>query len=461
VIRSLNFRLLLAFILVILVTVGTASFFVASNSWDEIKRFEERNNQVRNARVEYLITHFYYVNESWDGIQSLVEQLATMDDKHIIVTDLNDVVIADSENKLVGKTYSTSEQGIPLFLPVIDMSPPSQAPPPGPPDSQNRVATLYIDPQDSSVLAIYLSSAINRFLIWGALLAIGIALVVTWFISRTILSPIRILTNTAKKLGKGDFSQRVHIKSRDEVGALAETFNSMASNLERNEKLRRNMVADVAHELRTPLSNVSGYLEAIRDGVVKPDTTTIISLSEEVDLLSRLVEDLQELALSDAGELKLIQQPADLSQLIEQSVLAVQTKVMEKNIEISFTVPENFPILNIDYHRISQVLRNLLANAIRHTPSGGKITVSVTREDNLAKIAVTDTGEGIPAEDLSNMFERFYRVDKSRARSGGGSGLGLTIAKRMVEAHGGTIRVQSELGKGSCFTFTLPIEFPA
>jgi signal transduction histidine kinase len=232
----------------------------------------------------------------------------------------------------------------------------------------------------------------------------------------------------------------------------------MASDLERIEKLRRDMVADVAHELRTPLSNIAGYLEAIRDDVVKPDTATIASLSEETALLSRLVDDLQELALADAGELKLVRQPESIYQLVEQSVKAVQVTATEQGLEITTALAADLPLVDIDYHRIIEVLHNLLTNSIKHTPSGGKINVQAEQSGQFVRVSVTDNGEGIPAADVPYLFERFYRVDKSRTRNGGGSGLGLTITKRLVEAHGGTIGVQSELGKGSSFFFTVPVD---
>jgi signal transduction histidine kinase len=457
VIHNLQFRLLLSFILIIIVTIGAASFFVARSLWDQIKSYEELNDSIRMSRVISLISRYYFINGSWDGIQSLVEQLGTMEEKRIILTDPSGVTIADSKKDLIGKKYQTTEVGEDITLPVISI--PSQT-------DQNSliitdtsltIGTVYISPQGSSVLTIYLSSTINRFLIWGALLAIAIAIIVTFFLSRRILSPIRALTYTAKKLGKGDFNSRVDIKDRGELGELANTFNSMAGDLQRNEVLRRNMVADVAHELRTPLSNVSGYLEAIRDDVIKPEPSVIFSLSEEVDLLSRLVNDLQELALADAGELKLECQPENLSQLIDQSVKSIQAKVIEKGLITATNLPENIPLVDIDYHRISQVLRNLLANAIIHTPSGGKINVSAELAGKFVHVIVTDTGEGIPLSDLPNMFERFYRVDKSRSRTAGGSGLGLTIVKRLVEAHGGSVAVASELGKGSSFSFTVPV----
>jgi two-component system sensor histidine kinase BaeS len=231
----------------------------------------------------------------------------------------------------------------------------------------------------------------------------------------------------------------------------------MADDLERNERLRRNMTADIAHELRTPLSNLRGYLEAASDGLVKMDDAAVHSLGEEASSLSRLVDDLQELSLADAGELKLIIQPEDISHLITETVTVLQAKASVKNINISTDLPAKLPEANIDSHRIKQVLYNLLDNAVAHTGPEGRITVTARQEGDCLYISVADTGEGIPAEDLPLIFERFYRVDKSRTRATGGTGLGLTIAKRLVEAHGGRIDVRSRPGQGTTFTFSLPI----
>jgi signal transduction histidine kinase len=453
VIHNLQFRLMVAFILVIAVTIGFASFFVARATITEYQRYEDRAEQINATRIQFLVTNYYFSNRSWEGVQTLLEQLDAMGVGRIVVTDESGTVVGDSQNQLLGKVYRSNDEGTPLILPVITISPSSQ------PSSQNTVfGTLYITPQAASAVSIYLSSALGRYLLWGGLIALGIAMLVTFFLSRRILSPIRALTSTARQLGKGDFSQRVNIKDKGEVGELAQTFNSMASDLERTEKLRRDMVADIAHELRTPLSNVSGYLEAIRDEVVKPDTTTISSLSEEVDLLSRLVNDLQELTLADAGELKMVRQTDDISQLIAQSVAAAQTVAIGKGLQMRSEVQTALPPVFIDHQRISQVLRNFLANAITHTPPGGTISVAAQSKDKFIEVSVADNGEGIPAKDLPNIFERFYRVDKSRARSRGGSGLGLTIAKRLVEAHGGKVAVQSLEGQGSRFSFTLPVQ---
>ena len=288
-------------------------------------------------------------------------------------------------------------------------------------------------------------------------MAVALALLLTFLLSWRVLAPVKALTVSARRIGQGDFSQRVLFQDKGEMGELAQSFNLMASELERNEELRRNMVADVAHELRTPLTNLKGYLEAVSDGVLTPDAATIRSLYEETTLLSRLVDDLQELALAEAGQLKLFPQPEDIHELINRVVALMRPRATAKGISVSVEPSQTLPPVNIDAQRISQVLRNLLENAVAHTDKGGTISVAAWQQDNWVKVSVADTGEGIPAEDIPNMFERFYRVDKSRARATGGSGLGLTIAKRLVEAHGGKIEVQSELGKGSRFSFTIPL----
>jgi signal transduction histidine kinase len=279
----------------------------------------------------------------------------------------------------------------------------------------------------------------------------------TLIFSRRILSPIKVLTEAARRLGQGDFSPRLELKDKGEVGELARAFNTMANDLERAEQLRRNMVADVAHELRTPLSNIRGYLEAVNDGMMKPDAEAIQSLNEEAVRLTRLIDELQELSLAEAGELKLICQDEDISKLIKQAALALKTQAASKGVSVSIDLASDVPLVSIDSQRIAQVLHNLLDNALVHTDKGARITIGATRKDNWVEVAVVDTGAGIPDEDLPNIFERFYRVDKSRARATGGSGLGLTIAKRLVEAHGGNIEVQSELGKGTRLAFTLLI----
>ena len=444
-IHSLHFRLLAAFALVIIVIIGSVFFFTYRTTRSEIGRFGERMELMQARRVEFQLSSHYYHQGGWEGIQPFVAQWGNLYGKRIILTDTDRVVVADSEGELLGALYTADTPGRPM----------------SPPWETGTIGILYINPRVSpevdlaSLHIVY--RTIGRFFIWGGLLAVAIALLLTFVLSRRILAPVKALTVAARRLGKGDFSQRVYSRDKGEVGELAQSFNSMADDLERAERLRRNMVADVAHELRTPLSNLSGYLEAIRDGVVKPDADTIRSLDEEASSLSRLVDDLQELSLADAGELKLTCQEEDISNLIKQAVAALQPKAAAKGLTVSVNLPDDLPPVNIDSHRIRQVLHNLLENAVAHTTQGDTITVTSWQQDNQVKVSVADTGAGIPAKDLPNIFERFYRVDKSRTRATGGTGLGLTIAKRLVEAHGGKIEVQSEPGKGSTFTFALPI----
>ncbi|MFH1646349.1 MAG: ATP-binding protein, partial [Chloroflexota bacterium] len=385
--------------------------------------------------------------------QPLVVQWGDVYGRHIILTENDGTVVADSDEKLLGMTYQTETPGVPMSATPGIMGMMGTG--------GGDIGRLYISHGESRDLARASMQityrTIGRFFLWGGLLAIAIAILLTFILSRRILAPVKALTSAARQFGRGDFSLRVPSRDKGEVGELAESFNTMADNLERNERLRRGMVADVAHELRTPLSNLNGYLEAIRDGVIQPNEDAIRSLSEEASTLSRLVKDLQELSLADAGELKLVRQSEDISRLVRETVISLQAKASAKHLNISTDLPEGLPGVNIDSHRIKQVLHNLMDNAVVHTGSEGSITVRARHEADLVYISVTDTGEGISAADLPFIFERFYRVDKSRTRATGGSGLGLTIAKRLVEAHGGTIEVRSDPGHGTTFTFTLPV----
>ena len=447
-IHSLRFRLLVAFTLAILVAIGSTFFFVSGATRGEIERYGARVNEARVTRMQTELSRFYFIYRNWNGIQPYIEQWGNLYGQRIVLTNSTGTVVADSQGELLGQRKNPDSSGRPLGV----MGPMGQG---------GAIGTLYVTERASQELGLaslqVLFGAIGRFFIWGSLVAVAIALVITFILSQRILSPVRALTLAARRLGQGDLSQRVASKDKSEVGELAQAFDIMAENLERTEQLRKNMVADVAHELRTPLSNIKGYLEAVSDGVITSDADTIRKLDEEATLLARLVEDLQELSLAEAGTLKLICQAENIAGLINQTVTIVQAKALVKGLSISAVLPDALPPVNIDAHRISQVLRNLLENAIAYTAAGGTVTVAVRVQDNrMIEVSVTDTGHGIPAGDLPFIFERFYRVDKSRTRATGGSGLGLTIAKRLVEAHGGTITVQSEPGKGSRFAFTLP-----
>jgi len=453
VIHSLWFRLLVAFALVIVVTIGTIYGFVSSGIRGEIERYEEIREQIFIVDTQDVLAGHYYEYGSWDGVQYVASNRSALFGSRIVLTDVAGVVIADSQGEFgPGQQYRRPATGGPPGKYFVVFSEDWEEP---------ITLTLYMDPSqlagDDAGSPRAFAEAIDRFLIVGGLLAIGIALLLTFVLSRRMSSPIGALATTAGRLGRGELSHRVRLKEKGEVQVLAQAFNAMAADLEHAEQLRRNLVADVAHELRTPLSNIRGYLEAIHDGVVKPDAATIRSLNEEAALLSRLVDELQELSLAEAGELKMVLQTEDVADLVKQVVASWQPQVAAKGISLSLDLPERLPKAKIDWQRISQVLHNLLENAVSHTGEGGTIVVAAARQGHWVEVSVADTGEGIPAADLPNVFERFYRVDRSRARATGGSGLGLTIAKRMVEAHGGKIEAQSKLGRGSRFSFTVPV----
>ena len=285
-----------------------------------------------------------------------------------------------------------------------------------------------------------------------------LALVLGSLLFRQITSPLRSLSQTAQAIAAGQLGRRVDIKTGDEIGQLAKSFNYMAESLAQADVQRRNMVADIAHELGTPLTVVQGNLEAILDGVYDLNLENVASIHEQTVLLSRLVADLRDLALAEAGQLHLDLQPVDLASLVDRVIEGFEAQASDKGISLKVNVPADLPQINGDEQRLNQVLFNLISNALRHTPSGGTITTVGEIKENRVVIKVQDTGSGIPPEDLPHIFERFYRADRSRARTSGGSGLGLTIAKQIIEAHDGQIWVQSWLGAGSTFAFSLPVK---
>ena len=446
-IHRLWFRLGLTFAVIIFVTVVAVYFFVSERIATEMEDYAAISAQYRSLQIRSQLYFHYLDKGSWEDVQPVVEALGVSGTRIILVA-VNGTVVGDSKRELLGANYTDSSND-PLEMSLVRGG------------VKEVLGHAYItsDPATEPYVTPFLklSSSINRSLLLGGSLAIGIALLLTFVLSRRMTSPIEVLAKAARRLGHGDLSQRVRLQGESEVTALAEAFNSMAADLEYAEQLRRNMVADVAHELRTPLSNIQGYLEAIRDGVVEPDAAAIRSLSEETYLLSRLVNELQELSLAEAGELKLVYQAEDITNLVKQAVTPWQPQLTAGEISLSLELPDNLPLVTIDWQRVNEVLHNLLKNAVAHTPKGGAINVAAGAKGKWVEVSVSDTGEGIPAEDLPHIFERFYRVDKSRARATGGSGLGLTIAKRLIEAHGGTIAVQSKLGEGSRFSFTLPV----
>ena len=303
---------------------------------------------------------------------------------------------------------------------------------------------------------------ISRYMIVTILVGGAVGVLMSVRVSRTLSAPLDRLAAAARAIGAGKLDQRVTVGGSQEIVTVAHAFNDMAGALEQAEKLRRDMVADVAHELRTPLSVLQGNLQAILDDVYPLDKAEIARLHEQTQLLSRLVEDLRVLSQADAGQLSLSLQRVDLGALVADQIENFAPMAAEKEITLDAETGVELPPVEADPSRLSQVLHNLLDNALRHTPSGGTVHVRVSTDAGQLRVAVRDSGEGIAAEHLPHVFDRFYRVDTARGRNAGGAGLGLAIARSIVTAHGGTIHVESDpvAGPGSTFIVHLPAAPP-
>ncbi len=293
-------------------------------------------------------------------------------------------------------------------------------------------------------------------LLWSAGAAMLAAVAVSLFVSNRIVTPIRRVLAASRRIAAGHYAERVSPWEDDELGALADQFNTMATELEAAERRRVALIGDVAHELRTPLATIEGYAEGLLDGVVEPGPETWAVIHDEVRRLRRLVQDLQELSRAEARQLPLKFQPVAPRALIEQAVSVIAPQFAETGVVLTHEVALDLPAVRADPDRIQQVLINLLGNALRHTPPGGTVSLRAEPAARVVTFHIADTGSGIAPEHLPHLFERFYRVDRARSRALGGHGIGLTIAEALVEVHDGSIWAASPgLGQGATFSFTL------
>jgi two-component system, OmpR family, sensor histidine kinase BaeS len=295
-------------------------------------------------------------------------------------------------------------------------------------------------------------------LILAAAGAMLVALFIGLILARTLIRPIQALTDAAQNMSRGHLDQQVKVTSKDEIGQLGEAFNTMSQEVARVNRLRKQMTADIAHDLRTPLTVISGYVESMRDGVLAPTPQRLSIIYAEIDRLQNLVGDLKMLSQVDAGELPLHPQYVPAEQVLEHAAAPFQHKAEQQKVDLEIEIPENVPDLFIDESRMMQVFGNLLSNALRYTPEGGKISLSAKRTDGHVDLVVTDTGEGIAEDELPLIFDRFHRADQSRHADNGESGLGLAIVKALVEAHGGSVRAESAPGAGTAVLISLPVK---
>ncbi|MER3554481.1 MAG: two-component sensor histidine kinase [Meiothermus sp.] len=337
-----------------------------------------------------------------------------------------------------------------------------------PPDLGNNLRVMLLSRPDGSVDRIVgapppphtgsFRSRLQQGLLVGTVLSAVLGVLVALVFARRLARPLEAISKTADRLAQGDLSARIAgLRGNDETANLARNFNRMAESLEGLEAERRAMIADIAHELRTPLTVMQGRLEAIQDGVTPLEMTEVDRLYNQAKLLSRLVEDLRTLSLADAGKLTLLRRPLDLREVVESVVGSFQAQAKGKKVRLETLLSAQPLTLAGDPDRLTQVIGNLLANALAHTPAGGAIRLEVRPEDHRAVLRIADTGPGIPEGAVSKVFDRFYRAESSRSRQTGGSGLGLSIVKTLVELHGGTVKAANRPSGGAEFEVSLPL----
>jgi len=312
---------------------------------------------------------------------------------------------------------------------------------------------------DMSQLYVDFRASFNEALMYAALAAMLAAFVLSILFSRSVVAPVLAMSHATQRIADGRYDERVQAIGNDELSQLAMRFNQMAEKLDQVEAMRRQLIGDVSHELRTPLTAIKGSMEGLMDGVLPADDETFGQIYAEADRLNRLVDDLQELSRVEARAYQLDFRSLDVTALVQTVTKRLASKAESKRISLDFELTPDLPPILADEDRLIQILTNLTGNALQYTPDGGKVTISVKQIRGEIQFSVWDTGIGISPEHLDHIFDRFYRVDKSRSRqSGGGSGIGLTIARALVEAHGGRIWAESEGdGKGSVFSFALPV----
>ncbi len=454
-------RLALAFVFVALVSLAVIAVVANSQIGDAFRRYVAQN-QIVDSGLAARLAQYYADQGGWDGVESVFTS-------QITVTG-NGRGQGQGRGWRGGASYLLADAGGRVVYDSL-------------PASAQRAATLSEAEKDAAVLVSwngsvvgYVLSAtpgqsdipeteqffldqINHALAQAGLIAALVGLALGVVVARGLTAPLGRLAAAARSISPGRLEQRVPERGSREVRDLARAFNEMADNLHRAETARRNMVADIAHELRTPLSVVQGNLQAILDGVYPLEKSEIATIHDETGLLAQLIEDLRELALAEAGQLRLNPQPTDLPVLLGQARDAHRDGAAHRGVALELRADAAAPsVAMADAGRVTQVLHNLIANAIRHTPPGGRVEVALEPgEPGMARVSVTDTGAGIAADDLPRVFDRFWRADRSRSREQGGSGLGLAIARQLIEAQGGRIGVDSRPGQGSRFWFTLPL----
>ncbi len=448
---KLTHKLTLAFLFVSLIAIGLAALFVWATTSTEFNKYviDQRQAQFINTATDY-----YRAHGNWRGVDVVLREQGLLpplpqpgtrppDPQPFALVDQDRTVIISGGEYQAGQKIQRGvlEKGIGIEIGGV------------------VVGTVLLTgqvPVRNAIEDKYLAS-VNQSLFIAAIGGALIALILGLLIARTLTRPTRELTAATRAMAQGDLHQQVPVRSRDEMGELAQAFNQMSADLSRATQLRQQMTADIAHDLRTPLTVIGGYVEALRDQVLLPTPERFDMIYSEVQHLQQLVEDLRTLSLADAGELRLNRKPIAPRTFLNQVAALFQHRADQQHITLSVDAADTLPTINVDEGRLIQVLSNLIANALRYTPDGGHITLGALDRSGGVELIVRDDGAGIPVEALPHIFDRFYRADQSRQQTDGESGLGLAIARSIVEAHGGTITAMSAgVGSGSTFAVYLP-----
>ena len=475
----LALKLGVAFVVLILLAVALVYFLTAQSI---TRRFDEYRQETRAKFGEQLADQLAWYREwngSWKGVlermltrptfiavgDQVIEGEALIFDVPITLADWDGRIITTTENarynelidalreaqegSTISEEWLANWEGLYLAEAEIAEGIPIVV-------GESREGTLLVgdvDPEYGPDETDFLASAMRSALLGGGI-AIGMALVLSFLLIAQILSPLRVLSRATDRIAQGDLPDRIRIKSRDELGQLGSSFEHMVDSLRRSETLRQTMTADIAHELRTPVTIIQGTLEAILDGIYDPSNETIAPIYEETLHLGSLIDDLRDLALAEAGELRLAKESTDVVELVRQVTETAGSSV-DQSPTVRVESADPIPEIPLDPKRFRQVLANLLSNALIYTPVEGEIRVDIRAVRDTIELSVSDTGPGISEEDLPHLFERFYRGDPARGRTGG-SGLGLAIVRQWVEAHGGTIRAENRPEGGARFVLQIP-----
>jgi len=460
---SIRWRILGAFLIVIIFTVvlGTGIEFRTSR-----EKLIDFSTKIKTDELAGILSRTYTEDKNWDMLEPILSRTgylinperireAEAAGKNLSASMVLGVVVRDMENDVIIDTLSNLESGTEVPRIEADVATIFNL------DTEQAVGTVTIN-----LNRVIVAAETRRFLIdslvptaIGGLITALFALLLAFWLSRRITAPVIALTEATQAIARSGDTRYLLIMSSDELGHMSASFNQMMTSLETQRALRKRLIDDVSHELNTPLSVIRLEAQGMRDGI-KPPTDAAEQIMGEVDTLGNLVHDLNWLAETDSGALRLNLEPHSLGQLVTAAVERWQLQAQVADVELTLLpLPANLPPMRMDAVRISQALGNLVQNGLQYTPAGARVTIHCeVEEEGWVEIAVRDTGPGIAAEDLPFVFERFYRADPSRQKGTGGQGLGLSIVKQIVEAHGGQVGTESELGKGSCFYLRLPIQ---